>query len=38
MNFFSNILGASGSNVDYGDTFQGLWESTGFSICSGATS
>ena len=30
MNFFSNILGASGSNVDYGDTFQGLWESTGF--------
>ena len=31
MNFFSNILGASGSNVDYGDTFQGLWESTGFS-------
>lgn len=30
MNFFSNILGASGSNVDYGDTFAGLWESTGF--------
>ena len=30
MNIFSNILGASGSNVDYGDTFQGLWESTGF--------
>ena len=30
MNFFSNILGASGSNVNYGDTFQGLWESTGF--------
>ena len=30
MNFFSNILGASGSNVDYGDTFHGLWESTGF--------
>lgn len=30
MNFVSQIIGATGSNVDYGDTFAGLWESTGF--------
>lgn len=30
MNFVSQIIGAKGSNVDYGDTFAGLWESTGF--------
>lgn len=30
MNFASQIIGATGSNVDYGDTFAGLWESTGF--------
>lgn len=30
MNVVSQIIGATGSNVDYGDTFAGLWESTGF--------
>ena len=30
MNFVSQIICATGSNVDYGDTFAGLWESTGF--------
>ena len=32
MNFSltSHLLGAAGSNVDYGETFEGLMESTGF--------
>ena len=33
MNFSltSQLIGAAGSNVDYGETFSFLWESTGFA-------